>query len=70
MKKYNNILVVAEPKKDVQLALKRALDITQFNPKATVTFLRVVYDYSYDLNIFVLNFSDEQLGKLKMELIL
>ena len=51
MKKYNNILVVAEPKKDVQLALKRALDITQFNPKATVTFLRVVYDYSYDLII-------------------
>ena len=35
MKKYNNILVVAEPKKDVQVALKRALDITQFNPKAT-----------------------------------
>ena len=33
MKKYNNILVVAEPKKDVQVALKRALDITQFNPK-------------------------------------
>ena len=51
MKKYNNILVVAEPKKDVQLALKRALDITQFNPKATVTFLRVVYEYSYDLII-------------------
>ena len=51
MKKYNNILVVAEPKKDVQLALKRALNITQFNPKATVTFLRVVYDYSYDLII-------------------
>ena len=51
MKKYNNILVVAEPKKDVQVALKRALDITQFNPKATITFLRVVYDYSYDLII-------------------
>ena len=49
MKKYNNILVVAEPKKDVQVALKRALDITQFNPKATITFLRVVYDYSYDI---------------------
>ncbi|MGN0895076.1 MAG: universal stress protein UspE [Succinivibrio sp.] len=51
MKQYNNILVVAEPKKDVQLALLRALEISQFNPKAVITFLRVVYDYSYDLII-------------------
>ena len=51
MKQYNNILVVAEPKKDVQLALKRALEITRFNPRATFTYFRVAYDYSYDLII-------------------
>ena len=51
MKQYNNILVVAEPKKDVQLALKRALEITRFNPRATITYFRVAYDYSYDLII-------------------
>ncbi|MGN1280701.1 MAG: universal stress protein UspE [Succinivibrio sp.] len=51
MKKYNNILVVAEPKRDVQLALMRALEISQFNPKAVITLLRVVYDFSYDLFI-------------------
>jgi len=51
MKQYNRILVVAEPKKDVQVALKRALDITRFNPRAVITFLRVAYDYSYDLLI-------------------
>ena len=51
MKQYNNILVVAEPKKDVQLALKRALEITRYNPRATITYFRVAYDYSYDLII-------------------
>ena len=51
MKQYNNILVVAEPKKDVQLALKRALEITRFNPRATITYFRVAQDYSYDLII-------------------
>ncbi|MBQ9220962.1 universal stress protein UspE [Succinivibrio sp.] len=51
MRKYTNILVIAEPKKDVQIALKRALDIAKFNPKATITYLRVVYDFSYDLLI-------------------
>ncbi len=51
MRKYTNILVVAEPKKDVQTALKRALDIAKFNPKTTITYLRVVYDFSYDLLI-------------------
>ncbi|MGN0902292.1 MAG: universal stress protein UspE [Succinivibrio sp.] len=51
MRKYNNILVVAEPKKDVQTALKRALDLAQINPHAVITYLRVVYDYSYDLII-------------------
>ncbi len=51
MRKYTNILVIAEPKKDVQTALKRALDIAKFNPKTTITYLRVVYDFSYDLLI-------------------
>ena len=51
MKQYNNILVVAEPKKDVQLALKRALEITRYNPRATITYFRVASDYSYDLII-------------------
>ena len=51
MRKYTNILVIAEPKKDVQIALKRALEIAKFNPKATITYLRVVYDFSYDLLI-------------------
>lgn len=51
MKQYNHILVVAEPKKDVQLALKRALEIAKFNPRAVVTYFRVAYDYSYDLII-------------------
>ena len=52
MKKYNNILVVAEPKREVQNALIRALDMTQFNPKATVTYLRIVYDYESDIMMF------------------
>lgn len=51
MRKYTNILVVAEPKKDVQIALKRAIDIAKFNPKTTITYLRVVYDFAYDLLI-------------------
>src|SRR5574344_295190 len=51
MRKYNNILVVAEPKKDVQVALKRALDIAHLNPRTTITYLRVVYDFSYELLI-------------------
>jgi len=51
MRKYTNILVIAEPKKDVQTALKRALDIARFNPKTTITYFRVVYDFSYELLI-------------------
>ena len=49
MKKYSHILVVAEPKKDIQVALKRALDIAALNPHSTITFLRVVYDFSSDI---------------------
>lgn len=49
MKKYQKILVVAEPKREVQTALKRALDMTQSNPKAVITYLRIIYDYELDL---------------------
>ncbi len=51
MRKYTNILVIAEPKKDVQVALKRALDIAKYNPRTTITYFRIVYDFSYDLLI-------------------
>ncbi len=58
MRKYNNILVIAEPKKDTQVALKRALDMARFNPNITITYLRIVYDFSYDL--LILNKLKEQ----------
>ena len=65
MKQYNNILVVAEPKKDVQLALKRALEITRYNPRATITYFRVAYVYSYDF--FILNKVKEKLVVSEVE---
>ena len=49
MRQYNNILVIIEPKKDKQLALERALEIARFNPKVTITALRLIYDYSNDI---------------------
>ncbi len=58
MRKYNHILVIAEPKKDTQVALKRALDMARFNPHITITYLRIVYDFSYDL--LILNKIKEQ----------
>ena len=51
MRLYEHILVVIEPKRDTQVALKRAIEIAKFNPKATITALRVVYDFSYDIHI-------------------
>ena len=51
MKHYNHLLVVIEPKRERQVALERALEIAHYNPKATITVLRLVYDFSYDLHI-------------------
>ena len=51
MKKYNNLLAIIEPKRDFQVALKRAVEIAQYNPKATITALRLIYDFSYDIHI-------------------
>ncbi len=49
MRQYNNILVIIEPKKDHQLALERALEIAHYNPRVTVTALRLIYDFSNDV---------------------
>lgn len=49
MRQYNNILVIIEPKKDQQLALSRALEIARFNPKVTISALRLIYDFSNDI---------------------
>lgn len=49
MRQYNNILVIIEPKKDQQLALNRAIEIARYNPKVTITALRLIYDFSNDI---------------------
>lgn len=49
MRKYSNIVVIIEPKKQRQIALERAIEFVKYNPKITITALRVVYDYSYDM---------------------
>lgn len=51
MKRYNNILVVIEPKREIQTALNRACEFARYNPNVTITALRLVYDFSYDLHI-------------------
>ena len=51
MKKYNNLLAVIEPKRDYQVALKRAIEFARYNPNATITALRLIYDFSYDIHI-------------------
>ncbi|MBQ9274660.1 MAG: universal stress protein UspE [Succinivibrio sp.] len=51
MKHYNQLLVVIEPKRERQVALQRAMEIARYNPKTTITVLRLVYDFSYDLHI-------------------
>lgn len=51
MRQYNNILVIIEPKKDYQLALHRAIEMARFNPKATITALRLIYDFSNEVNL-------------------
>ena len=49
MRQYNNILVIIEPKKDRQLALERAIEIIHYNPRVTITALRLIYDFSNDV---------------------
>ena len=51
MRKYNNILVVVEPKRERQVALERAIELGQYNPNITITVLRLIYDFSYDIHI-------------------
>lgn len=51
MRKYTNILVVYEPKRDKQVALERALDFARYNSKVNITVLRLVYDYSQDIHL-------------------
>lgn len=51
MRQYNNILVIIEPKKDYQLALHRAIEMARFNPKVTITALRLIYDFSNEVNL-------------------
>lgn len=50
MRQYNNILVVIEPKKDVQLALQKAIEIARYNPKVTITALRLIYDFANEIH--------------------
>lgn len=61
MRKYTNLLVVIEPKRDRQIALERALDFAKYNPKVTITALRLVYDFSYDIHI--LNRKESKLAR-------
>ena len=51
MKKYINLLVVIEPKRERQVALSRAIEFARYNPQVKITALRLVYDFSYDLHI-------------------
>ena len=51
MRKYNNILVVVEPKRERQVALERAIELYRYNPNITITVLRLIYDFSYDIHI-------------------
>ena len=65
MKKYNNLLAVIEPKRDYQVALKRAIEFARYNPNATITALRLIYDFSYDIHI--LNRKKENSTKEEVE---
>lgn len=50
MRQYNNILVIVEPKKECQLALKRAVEVARFNPKVKITALRLVSDFAKEID--------------------
>ncbi|MCR5084810.1 MAG: universal stress protein UspE [Succinivibrionaceae bacterium] len=51
MKQYQHLLVVIEPKRDRQLALERAIEFVRYNPRAKITALRVIYDFTQDVHI-------------------
>ena len=51
MRKYTNLLVVVEPKRDRQIALERAVEFARYNNKVNITVLRLIYDFSYDVHI-------------------
>lgn len=51
MKHYDHILVVIEPKREQQVALQRALELVRYNPKAEITVLRLIYDFSYEMHL-------------------
>lgn len=51
MRQYNRILVIIEPRRSQQLALQRALELAKYNPRAEITALRLVYDFSYDIHV-------------------
>lgn len=49
MRQYNHILVIIEPKREQQLALERAIQIARFNPKVTITALRLIYNFTNEI---------------------
>jgi universal stress protein E len=58
MRQYSKVLAVIEPRREQQAALDRALELAKYNPRAEITALRLVYDFSYDIHI--LNRMSEQ----------
>lgn len=49
MQNLKRILVVFEPKKDTQVALKRAMELAKYIKDAQITVLRLVHDYAFDM---------------------
>lgn len=50
MTKYRKILVVADPNKDKQPALARAIQLVEKNKSpAVITFFLAIYDFSYEM---------------------
>lgn len=66
MKRLNTILAVIEPKREHQEALSRAIALCGMNPEIQVTALRVVYDFSSDIN-FVHELSSNDAKKSIMD---
>ncbi len=51
MRQYNRIIAVIEPRRSEQLALLRAIELAKYNPRAEITALRLVYDFSADIHV-------------------
>ncbi|ARR49265.1 TPA: universal stress protein UspE [Photobacterium damselae] len=49
MKKYKNILVVADPNQDYQPALVRAAYLAKHSENAKITLFLAIYDFSYEM---------------------